>query len=291
MRKKVQIKIPDNDLETARNGYFQTSWTGVSVEHLRLRGKQELAFSVASPANFLTLHDIVRVEGETTFGSHTSHKRDLRNQLSFMPAKFECSGWARYDGENSTTAIHLDTSDECKSFGQFALEKLRPKQYFESDWIAAIVRKLAAVARGEMAAPKLYGESLATVLSAELHLNLSGSFNEQQRSALDQARLARVFELIEANLGEEISLAGLASEVGLSRFHFLRAFKRAVGQTPHQYVMSRRVERAKHLLETSSLSIGAIAQAVGFASPGHFARVFQRFTGVGARSFRRDRRS
>ncbi|MFX9336526.1 AraC family transcriptional regulator, partial [Acinetobacter baumannii] len=68
------------------------------------------------------------------------------------------------------------------------------------------------------------------------------------REGLDRRRLFRVLDYIEANLEGNLTLDRMASIAFLSRFHFARGFKQAVGQPPHRYVAARRLERAKALL-------------------------------------------
>jgi AraC family transcriptional regulator len=76
------------------------------------------------------------------------------------------------------------------------------------------------------------------------------------------------------------SLSELAVLAALSPYHFARLFKASTGYSPHQYVIHRRVERAKLLLSTTHWSLAAIAQAVGFAHESHLALHFKRLTGL-----------
>jgi AraC family transcriptional regulator len=82
-------------------------------------------------------------------------------------------------------------------------------------------------------------------------------------------------ECIVARLGENLTLAALAEEVGLSQFHFAHAFKRSTGLSPHRYLMLCRLERAKELLAGSTESVGEIAAQVGFSDPTQLSRLFQ----------------
>ncbi len=93
-----------------------------------------------------------------------------------------------------------------------------------------------------------------------------------------QARRAK--ELIEESLDGDISLDILARECGLSRAHFSRAFRQSIGMPPHQWLLSRRIERAKGMLGESRKPIADIALCCGFADSGHLSRVFRKFAGV-----------
>lgn len=92
--------------------------------------------------------------------------------------------------------------------------------------------------------------------------------------------LLGVIRHIEGNLAAPVSLATLAEKAGMSKYHFCRFFKRHIGLTPKQYILSRRVERAKKLLREGTLLISSIASAVGFSDVGSFTVQFKKFTGT-----------
>ncbi len=90
----------------------------------------------------------------------------------------------------------------------------------------------------------------------------------------------RVLELIDAGLDARLTIESLAQEVGLSAAHFARAFKQTLGRAPHQYLLGRRLERARQLIETTDASLSDIAQRTGFADQPHFTRLFKRAFGT-----------
>lgn len=99
-------------------------------------------------------------------------------------------------------------------------------------------------------------------------------------------QIRAVQSYVEEHLEQPIVLAELATAAGLSSFHFLRAFKRSLGVTPGQYVLDRRMERARSLLKSSNLSIAEIGIRVGFDYSSHFARAFGRAVGTTPSMFR-----
>ena len=109
------------------------------------------------------------------------------------------------------------------------------------------------------------------------------------RGGLAPGALRRVRDYIEANLESRVDLGQLAATANLSRCHFAYAFKQSMGCPPHRYIMSRRLERARHLLVTSSGAIAEIAIATGFADQSHFSRAFRAFFDVSPLAFRRSR--
>ena len=100
-----------------------------------------------------------------------------------------------------------------------------------------------------------------------------------------QARRAVAF--LTDRLEEHVSLADVADTVGLSPYHFARAFKATTGEPPHRFLMARRVERAKEMLAGTGESVTAIAHACGFASSQHLATVFRRLVGMTPSAYRR----
>jgi AraC-like DNA-binding protein len=92
-------------------------------------------------------------------------------------------------------------------------------------------------------------------------------------------RLKRVSEYVETNLGSPLSLAGLAKAAGLSSMYFAAQFRLATGMRPHDYVVRRRIQRAKAMLSDAGTPIVDVALSVGFQSQSHFTTVFKRIVG------------
>ena len=90
----------------------------------------------------------------------------------------------------------------------------------------------------------------------------------------------RVLEMIDTGLDARLTIESLAQEVGLSAAHFARAFKQTLGRAPHQYLLGRRLERARQLIETTDASLSDIAQRTGFADQAHLTRLFKRAFGT-----------
>jgi AraC-like DNA-binding protein len=110
------------------------------------------------------------------------------------------------------------------------------------------------------------------------------------RGGIAPSALRRVREHIEQNLGEHIEIADLATLTGLSPCHFSRAFKQSMGMPPHRYLISRRVEEAARLIESTDRPMFEIALDVGFADQSHFTRVFSSQVGESPSQFRHQRR-
>lgn len=98
--------------------------------------------------------------------------------------------------------------------------------------------------------------------------------------------LLRVRDLIDRAYAEQLDLPALARSAHVSRAYFARSFKATFGETPHQYLMSRRMERAKALLRKNELTVTDVCLAVGFTSLGSFSTQFRRFVGASPTDYR-----
>jgi AraC family transcriptional regulator len=136
---------------------------------------------------------------------------------------------------------------------------------------------------------QLYYDSLAVAVTTRLIRYHSSKSTDVKRpnKRLSDRRLRQVLVYIEDNLAENIALANLAAVVGLSVSHFNVLFREAVGLSPHQYLIRRRVERAKELLSEGKLSISQIATESGFAHQSHLARHMSRILGVAPKALRK----
>jgi len=102
----------------------------------------------------------------------------------------------------------------------------------------------------------------------------------------DRRRAVEAAMWIDANAAAPLDLDATARQAGLSPFHFLRIFAKAIGATPHQYLVRSRLRRAARLLADGSDSITNVALDVGFADLSNFVRTFHRAAGVSPRGFR-----
>jgi AraC-like DNA-binding protein len=91
--------------------------------------------------------------------------------------------------------------------------------------------------------------------------------------------LQRARELIDAQYAQPLDLDELARTANFSRYHFLRAFRRAFHATPHEYLTRKRIERAKELLAQSEFTVTEICFEVGFESVGSFSTLFHKVVG------------
>src|SRR6516162_748837 len=135
----------------------------------------------------------------------------------------------------------------------------------------------------DAAGGRLAAESLANLLAVHLIRNGSAPRPPARRAngALPQGKLRAVVEYVEEHLDAGLTLEQMAAAAHLSVYHFARQFKAATRLPPHQYVILRRVERARQLLQTGTdLSLAEVAAHAGFSDQSHFTHHFKRLVGV-----------
>jgi AraC family transcriptional regulator len=103
---------------------------------------------------------------------------------------------------------------------------------------------------------------------------------------LTHKQMKRVNEYILAHLAEPLSLETLAQQIGYSAYHFARLFRETTNITPHQFVLSKRLERAEYLLAETNLPLSQVTLEVGFQSQSHFTQAFKSLFGVTPRHYR-----
>jgi AraC family transcriptional regulator len=135
---------------------------------------------------------------------------------------------------------------------------------------------------------RLYLDSLAVAVAIRLLLRHSSISREPVRlnGRLSERKLRQVLSYIEDNLSEDLSLRDIAAVAGLSVSHFKSLFRESLGLPVHQYLIRRRVERAKTLLREDKLPISQIAFETGFAHQSHLARHMRRVLGIAPKAFR-----
>ena len=106
------------------------------------------------------------------------------------------------------------------------------------------------------------------------------------RGGLPPRVLRRIREYIDTKIDQRISVELLAGLANLSVCYFVRAFKRSMGVTPHDYLIRQRVERTKQLLSDTDMPLSEIALAAGFADQSHFSRRFRQHVGMSPRDYR-----
>jgi len=115
---------------------------------------------------------------------------------------------------------------------------------------------------------------------------MTGSFVRAVAAAHGDRHLLRAKDLIDARYADPLDTAALAAQACCSEAHFIRSFKRAFGETPHQYLLTRRLERAAALLRGTDYTVAEVCVNVGLASVGSFTSSFGRVYGMTPTAYR-----
>ena len=105
-------------------------------------------------------------------------------------------------------------------------------------------------------------------------------------AAEEAAHLRRARDLVDRSYASPLDVAALAASAHVSIAHFARRFKETFGETPYQYVITRRTERAQELLRNTDLSVTEICFEIGFQSLGSFSSSFRAVTGMSPTAYR-----
>ena len=165
------------------------------------------------------------------------------------------------DREPRTLQLHEITFQDDEQ------QSLRFQQLIKMNWSEPSERLLTS-----SLASAVLDHALLSQVGMRGGLNLKGGLAAWQRRQL--------VEHIEHSLAEPISIGQLAAHCALSPYHFARMFRESFGIPPHQYVLARRMSRARELLRSRSLVLGDIALACGFASASHFTNRFKQAMGA-----------
>jgi AraC family transcriptional regulator len=136
---------------------------------------------------------------------------------------------------------------------------------------------------------RLYLEGLTLAVASRLvaqHSSIT-KHSADRNEGLNGRRLKRVLSFIEDQLAEDLSLEKIAAVAEISASHLQTLFRVSMGMPVHQYVIQRRVERAKTLLIQGGLSMAEIALAAGFAHQSHMARHMRRVLGLPPQAMKR----
>jgi len=147
---------------------------------------------------------------------------------------------------------------------------------------------LKAEMEGGYPSGRIFMDSMATALAARLVRRHSSLANAQtnEKASMSGKRLRQVLSHIEDNLNRDLSLTEISVVAGVSVSHCKTIFRQAMGVPVHQYVIQRRVERARALLCESEMGISQIAQQTGFAHQSHLTSHMRRILGTSPRMVR-----
>jgi AraC family transcriptional regulator len=176
------------------------------------------------------------------------------------------------------------------SDGAYGEVELRASRKFADRWLSAMVAAVHAEMVAGFPSGRLFLDSVEQAMAVTLVNGHAVRHRPLQlyRGGLGSARLRRIRELVHVKMEDDLSLDEMAESVGLSTAHFARMFRKSTGETPHQFVLRQRLERAKAMLRAPDARVLDVAVACGFKTQQHFAQVFRDIWGVSPTEFRQD---
>jgi AraC family transcriptional regulator len=188
----------------------------------------------------------------------------------------------------SELALLDDPMNKGAGIPEFFVTRLRPttaEQKLRRDLrelaeAGALTTEARAVGTAELIASALRAQWLAMGQARRVEAVRRSTREETAR------RLRRAIDAIEADVAKPLDLEGLAVIACMSKYHFLRRFKSITGETPHQFMLERRVARGRELLLTSDLSAAEIGQQCGFTDPSSFSAAFRGRHGLPPQAWR-----
>ncbi|PJI95841.1 AraC family transcriptional regulator [Acidovorax sp. 69] len=275
--------VPSEQIRSSSKG---RPWHGMSLWH-QLAGNDDLYIPAAGK------HCIIVRRGPSTglmqrHGSATHVSQWNTGEIVLLPERTPSFWRTELDRDN----IHLDLSPlwlERVQEGEGRAVALRSCFGAKDPLLSRMVHMLMLSLDDNSSMQPRFAEGIATSVAVHLLEHYRDSDPQTERIALLSARqLKRVEDLVESQMDEAVPLEAMAAQTGLSVFHFSRCFKATSGETPHQFVLNRRLDRAKTLLLDSQRSVAEVAAAIGFSTPSHFAQAFKRRWGATPGQFRRD---
>jgi AraC family transcriptional regulator len=267
-------------------------WQNIRVIHLRNLNELVvpsseshcLILNLGTPLFLSAQFDKRKFEGEVRAG-----------EVAIIPAD---SGWVAQSQSSHCTSLLLiylrplfvrsavgDLNFSYREIG------LTPQIGFRNKHIRHVAMSLLQELSEANVVGRLYADSLASGLSMQLVRRYS-SLQEVHigHGGMAPHKLRKAIGIIDRHLADEkegrVALRVVASQVGMSYFHFSRAFKQSMGMSPTNYIAERRIGRAKELLNETELPISEIALRSGFSSQSHFTSSFRRVAGSTPKDFR-----
>jgi AraC family transcriptional regulator len=222
--------------------------------------------------------------GERSLDGKIRVERRNRGDIAIIPA-----GIAHHCNWNTSAEFGI-LAIEPKLLQQVGLEfvdsdriELIPRFMNEGD---NLIESIFLTLKDELLSKQIAGSLLIDSLQTTLAIHLLRKYCttipklSSYENGLSKSKLKEITEYIDANLDCSLKIIELAAIAKLSPYHFIRLFKKSFGQTPYQYILQRRIEKGKYLLQHSKLSTEEIAAMVGFGDRSHFAKYLKRFTGL-----------
>jgi AraC family transcriptional regulator len=267
------------------------SWGHVRADLVKRTGLARQETRIAPPRHVF----LMNLKGAARHGEDFVDRRRIPfsprgpGALVYLPAHSEWSGWDEGDPTASYLLVSVKREFIEQTLGDATrsrLPALGPSIGFRDNTMEMALQKIGMELKHPDPTSKIMVESQVAQLWVQLHRR-NGNYRESAKGGLSAFGLKRVMSMMELSPDERPTLDDMAKSVGVSRYHFTRAFFQSTGTTPQAHMAKRRVERSADMLRSTDLSATAIAYECGFGSSGHFSVAFKKAWGVSPIEFRR----
>jgi AraC family transcriptional regulator len=266
-------------------------WGQVRVDMVKRSGLKRQETKIFCPGHvfLMNLHGAARNGEDFVDGRRISFSPRRAGSVVFVPAGNDWTGWDEGDETAAFLLVSIEQEFAEEMFGEAARHRrtvLPPSIGFRDGLVEMALQRIAIELRQPDPFSAAMVESQAKQLLVQM-VRLNGAYREPMKGGLSPFDLKRAMEMIGSLSGQALTIAALAKELGVSRFHFCRAFKQSTGKTPHAFIAERRLEKSSGMLRSTDLSATEIALECGFGSSSHFAIAFRQAFGVSPTEFRR----
>ena len=224
--------------------------------------------------------------------SYTGHRKAVigdgtsaSREISFAPGTCGINGadrtrWLRVAEPSEALEIQPSQLERQSTARAFGIDWTGGREFLQLDFdpvLWGICARFRMAACGAAVLSELHASALVHDLLFHVASHYFGvHIPKTIRGRLDARRLARVTALVEDSLQNPPNLRTMADAAAMSPFHFQRLFRATTGLTPHQYVNTRRMERARRMLSETGAKVAHVAAELGFSDLAHFRRTFRR---------------
>ncbi|WP_080803274.1 helix-turn-helix domain-containing protein [Agrobacterium tumefaciens] len=276
--------------ECRTSSHQQKTWRAAHVDLVRRTGLKKEETSFISDRHLLLLN----LRGDAERGDYfldnrrAGFVRRKPGALLFIPAGCNWRGWEAGGSSAAYLSVSVDPAYLTALFSSTSAGKIAsfsPDLGFEDQDIMNAARGIGAEVSAHNSLSGMLAEAYVATIFVQL-MRRQKRLQYVQKGGLAAVSINRVIQKIEDELTEGVSLGQLAQVAGLSVPHFCRAFKQSFGCPPYEFIIRRRIERAKEYLRGSDMTITDIALSCGFSSSSHFSNTFRREAAISPLEYR-----